>query len=49
MNETKPPTNPSAPDQQKPAVAAPIPQPAQQPGVAALKDAPLKDAPKTNA
>jgi hypothetical protein len=40
MNETKPPTNPSAPGQQKPAVATPIPQP----GVAAPKDAP-----KTNA
>jgi len=35
MNETKPPTNPSAPEQQKPAVAAPI----SQPGVAAPKDA----------
>jgi len=36
MSETKPPTTPSAPVQQKPAVAAPIPQP----GVAATKDAP---------
>jgi hypothetical protein len=40
MTETKPPTNPNAPEQQKPAVAAPIPQP----GVAAPKDAPKANA-----